>query len=115
MTECHSHEVLWTVQLNKAQDMRSSTLATMTRVVNQELNSFPFLKKGQATQIGKILFHPYVRTKTWSRDGGCYSGNFKHVQSTSSLYILHYLCRFNMFWPFQAAFCLKRNFRQFRL
>ena len=86
MTECHSHEVVCTVQLNKAQDKRSSTLATMTRVVSQELNSFPFLKKGQATQIVKILFYSYGRIKTCSKDGGCYSGNVKHVQSTSSLY-----------------------------
>ena len=32
----HSPDVAWTVCLNKAQDKRSSILATMTTVVNQE-------------------------------------------------------------------------------
>ena len=49
----HSSDVAWTVCLNKAQDKRSSTLATMTTVVNQE--QFSLLeKKVKQTQIEKI-------------------------------------------------------------
>ena len=69
----HSSDVAWTVCLNKAQDKRSSTLATMNIVVNQE--QFSLLeKKVQQTQTEKISFYQYGRTKTCSTDGGCYQG-----------------------------------------